>query len=240
MNNFQEIKKSWKTVESAKKLRLLCAKPNEKEHLSAWFFRLFSIYLTRICLVLGINSNQVTLLSFLSGLVGGIFFVGGHFLIGSLCFLLFYMFDNVDGEIARYKKTSSLFGNWLDIVVGHILYPYFFLSLGLGLFLNTNGWLFLFWGAVGAIAKLLERSVPKPEIPGAPQVDYSKKVVERGWRTWIGHIVKYPIMLPLAILASLFDKMNWFLTFIALYSLTFAFGKFYLAGLRQYQAEKNN
>lgn len=95
--------------------------------------RFFSIYLTRFFIRWNWTPNQVTLLSLVIGLAGVYFLACGHWAVGLLGLNLWYLFDHVDGEIARYTGKSSLSGYFFDTVVNFFVQPLTFLALGLGL-----------------------------------------------------------------------------------------------------------
>jgi len=97
--------------------------------------RPLSFYVTWVMLPLGFNANQVTLLSFLVGLISCVFFLTGFYgsIIGALLFNIFFVFDGVDGNIARLTGTTSFYGKYLDSKVGMTMdvLPYLFIGVGL-------------------------------------------------------------------------------------------------------------
>ncbi len=105
-----------------------------------------------------ISANQVTVLSLLAGIAGGLCLVRGT-TAGMFCgvagFLLANLLDECDGSVARATGTSSGFGSWLDTLIGCKVHAIFFFCLGIGLSRATGqqGW-FLVGGlaALGVIA----------------------------------------------------------------------------------------
>ncbi len=93
--------------------------------------RRISVHVTRYFLKLGIGANTATWMMIVAGLVGIVCCVP-HSIVatigGAIAFALFDVFDAVDGEIARWHRSCSTKGLYLD-KVGHLLvgYP----SLGL-------------------------------------------------------------------------------------------------------------
>ncbi len=87
------------------------------------FVRHFSLYITWLFVKMGINANTTTFLTILFGLFGAALCVP-HVLwlnvIGALLLVFEFVFDCVDGEIARWMKKSSLKGFFLDLV-SHLL-----------------------------------------------------------------------------------------------------------------------
>lgn len=80
-------------------------------------YRRLTTRITRYLVVTNIKANHVTVLSFLISLIGAYFFSLGayRFLVyGAIAIQLGYFLDIMDGEIARFKKQTSKFGQWLD------------------------------------------------------------------------------------------------------------------------------
>ena len=66
------------------------------------------------------SPNFVTILSFVFLIGSAVFFFKGLFLFGSLCYLMRYILDYIDGKVARLKNKSSKLGMYLDNVTGYI------------------------------------------------------------------------------------------------------------------------
>ena len=83
-----------------------------------------------------VTPNQVSIFSFLLGLVGAYFLYLGGFknvLIGASFAFAYNVLDMCDGIIARVKNLRSPLGHWLDGTFGFILSPLLLLSLAVGL-----------------------------------------------------------------------------------------------------------
>lgn len=145
-----------------------------------WSYRAFrsvSIYVTWLFLHTSITPNQVTILSLvIAG--GGLMMVGasspGVAVGGCVLLLVYHLLDRVDGEIARYRRTYSLYGVYLDNA-GHYL-------TGAGLLvaatyrlapMSADPQMIWLLGSIGAVASMLSR-VEKH----APFHLYSQYVVE--------------------------------------------------------------
>lgn len=95
-------------------------KGREDGFISAYLNRPISIRISALLARTPITANQVTLLSFLTGIVGAVFFaVGGYFsmVLGGCLVQLSSIIDGCDGDIARLKETVSAKGGWLDTVL---------------------------------------------------------------------------------------------------------------------------
>jgi phosphatidylglycerophosphate synthase len=67
----------------------------------------------------GFTPNQITIFSLIFGLVSAIFFLKGDYLnlvLGAITMELSFVFDCVDGKIARLKKTGTQFGAYWDFI----------------------------------------------------------------------------------------------------------------------------
>ncbi len=112
------------------------AKPNDgwvSRHLNRPVSTLFS----RLLAHTHITPNQVTLALVLPSLFTGYMFAqGGYwgFLIGGALFHLTSILDGVDGELARLKFKSSLYGKWLDFMCDNLAYLAALVGFFVGLF----------------------------------------------------------------------------------------------------------
>ncbi|MBI2651725.1 CDP-alcohol phosphatidyltransferase family protein [Candidatus Woesearchaeota archaeon] len=130
-------------VEPIKELRKICYKDSGKKR--PWYMELFtmkvSIYVTKLFLCTSIHADQVTMLMVLLVLLGS-----GMVAFGSIWAVFFgitlihftVVLDNVNGEVARYRKEGSLMGSFLEEFYHTISMPFIFFSLGYWIFLNTG------------------------------------------------------------------------------------------------------
>jgi len=122
--------------------------------------RPLSMPLTWAALALGLSANAVSYLSVLLSAAGGVLFSLPGFwppLGGALLLNGFSLFDCVDGNIARVRKTASPWGGWADAVMGFVAYTAVFLSTGVYAFLRTGWWPFLTVTGLTSSANLLTR-----------------------------------------------------------------------------------
>lgn len=115
-------KKKQSKLPSINELRRVCQSPymDPNGPLSEAFSRKtyykVSIYFTWLFLHTNITPNKVTLISFLLGMIASFFIAlpGYYPVIGVILYQFWFIFDIVDGEIARYRKLSSLTGAFID------------------------------------------------------------------------------------------------------------------------------
>ena len=109
--------------------------------------RHFSYPVTRVLVRTPITPNQITALSLVFGLAGGIICLKGDYLsilIGAVLFLICYVLDNCDGEIARLKNMRSRFGMRFDTFVDWLVHAVFFVCVGWGA-TDTTGQAWWLW-----------------------------------------------------------------------------------------------
>lgn len=101
-----------------------------------------------------VSANLVTTASLFSGLGACWYLTMGTYentLIGALLFLVCYILDNSDGDVARAKNQCSTFGKHYDTFVDWIVHSGFFICLGWGT-AQQSGQPFWFWlGVFGAV-----------------------------------------------------------------------------------------
>ena len=151
--------------EPIKELRKICQESRyENEGGMPWFernfYRRFSIYLTKLSLKIGISANQATLLSLISALFGGFFLIFAtnilYMLISALFFILCLVLDRVDGEIARYTKTTSKFGKHFDFMVGTFVHAYILACMTFGAYNVLHDPTIFAFGFLAVTLNLLE------------------------------------------------------------------------------------
>ncbi len=124
--------------ESIEELKRICFKSNY-EKLPAYpryVTHKISIRIVKLLLYSRITPNQITLSSVVVGIISSIMFASVtpiYFFIGALMLELYYIIDAVDGQLARYKKLSSMTGGYFDYISNYIVHPCVFFCIGLGL-----------------------------------------------------------------------------------------------------------
>ena len=124
--------------ESIEELKKICFKGNyEKLPIyPRYVTHKISIRIVKLLLHSSITPNQITSLSIVVGIISSIMFavaIPVYFLAGALILELYYVIDAVDGQLARYKKLSSMTGGYFDYVSNYIVHPCVFFCIGLGL-----------------------------------------------------------------------------------------------------------
>lgn len=120
-----------------------------------------------------ITPNQVTFLSLFLALLGHFFFATvfsfGGLVLGVAFVLLSFVFDSVDGQLARIRNSSSVIGGFLDFLMDEIKAVFLVTSLGYRLFYQNqlnNRWvavLYFFGPAIVASGVALTTFIRRPE-----------------------------------------------------------------------------
>ncbi len=131
-----------KIKENTKELINICQrreKPYEMEIYGRYLQ--ISIFFTRFALLLGISANSITFLNLLFMVISCFLVTNKNplfFLFGLLFYHIFTLIDCVDGEVARYNKSSSLKGQYFDEMLGEIYPPFLFGFSMIGIFLASK------------------------------------------------------------------------------------------------------
>jgi hypothetical protein len=86
---------------------------------TTFFVSPYSRYIARWAARRGLNPNQVTVFSMFLGVLAAAGFATGErwgLIAGALLLQAAFTFDCVDGQLARYTRTFSKFGAWLDSI----------------------------------------------------------------------------------------------------------------------------
>ena len=124
--------------------------------------RLPPFYLTWPFLKLRISANSATWFTTGVGLLGAGFLAYGEYwtaLVGAFLVNLWLVLDCVDGNIARYHKQCSKYGDFLDSVSGYVMLSTMFFATGIGIFRGGDSAVFLILGAGASIASIYPRLV---------------------------------------------------------------------------------
>lgn len=144
-------------VESIDELRKIC-QSHKKLPASEIFHRKISIYLTKLFLHTAVTANQITYLAMLLGIIVAFLFLFNNFyssLLAVLLFQLWALLDYVDGEIARYRGTSSILGLYLDRLNTSLVTPLIFLSISFRVYFELNNVVVFAFGFSSVISILL-------------------------------------------------------------------------------------
>ena len=104
-----------------------------------YYTRFISAPITALISFTSITPNMATLSMFFFGILGAVFLSLGDaysYILGGIFFQLLIIADTVDGELARFRGTSSLFGDYFDRLAHYATNPLCIIGIGLSLYLN--------------------------------------------------------------------------------------------------------
>ena len=110
--------------------------------------------ISRVLILTPLTPNQITTMSLILGVTGSFLFLNSeseYKILGALIFLISYIFDNCDGEVARFKNLTSNFGKSFDTFVDWVVHTVFFIILGYGTAQETGNNIWLWLGMIGSI-----------------------------------------------------------------------------------------
>jgi len=99
-----------------------------------------------------ITPNLITAVSFLIAVLSALFIIEGgsfNFLIAAILIHLSHVFDCMDGQMARYRKTSTASGSYFDRVTDQIQVTIWFGAVGYADYLQSGAVLPVFLSFVG-------------------------------------------------------------------------------------------
>lgn len=136
---------------------------NKKRHIgditNKYFRRNFSLHIAYFLAKRDTSPNSVTLTFFFLGLIANLLFIIPSFYT-AVSLLVIYeivrILDNVDGQLARFYGTSSVYGELLDIYTEMVIYSSFIAAFGMRLYIQTDHIIFLILGIFGVIAYVTE------------------------------------------------------------------------------------
>ncbi|MFH0772034.1 MAG: CDP-alcohol phosphatidyltransferase family protein [Candidatus Omnitrophota bacterium] len=118
--------------------------------------------LTKFFIKLNLHPNYITLLGGSAGILAFFIFCIGtraSFIIGAVFFEFFYILDNCDGEVARAKGLTSVFGSWLDTFTDTLVHVLAFAGIAIGLSRFTQNPILLLAGLAAMIGVFLSSFV---------------------------------------------------------------------------------
>ena len=134
MSLLQEYKSSLKKIEV-------------EEIFDLYFYRSFAFLLVKGIYNTSITPNQLTVISMIFGVLGGICYsFGSHkaIMAGAILYLLYDVFDCSDGQLARLKKNGTAVGRILDGLSDYVVSIALYIGIGFG-FANNSSNPFMMW-----------------------------------------------------------------------------------------------
>ena len=141
------------------------AKRNEikKDLFPFYVIRPISYVLTVPLLYTDISANCVTVISLFFTIIGFVLLSFGKLMylqiLGWVFFFLWNVFDNIDGNIARYRKTTSPNGDLLDTLGGYLAICLTLLGMGAAAYFESGHYFYFVIGGASAVSTLIPRTL---------------------------------------------------------------------------------
>jgi len=106
-----------------------------------YIIRKISGFISGLLVRTPVTPNQVTIISLILGIVSAVFFShGAHTctIIAGVFYFISTVFDQCDGEVARFKHMESDFGRIFDIIVDSIVNAAIVIGITIAIY-KTNG-----------------------------------------------------------------------------------------------------
>jgi hypothetical protein len=118
-----------------------------EEIFDLYFYRPLAFLLVKVIYGTSITPNQLTVISMIFGVFGGICYSFGTSkacLVGAILYLLYNVVDCSDGQLARLKKNGTNIGRILDGVADYVVSFALYVGIGFG-YANNSANPFLIW-----------------------------------------------------------------------------------------------
>lgn len=136
----------------------LAFKALEIEELAdVYFFRPLGFVAARLAAALRTTPTQVTILSTVVGVAGGLLLCNERFaLLGFALLIVYSILDSADGQLARLTGRVTELGRVLDGVGGYITHAAIYIGIVAGLVPSNATGRILVWAALAAIANAIQ------------------------------------------------------------------------------------
>ena len=206
------------------------------------FYRIAGIYIAeKINKHTSITPNQITLFSFFLALLASYFIYIGKYpylIFSSFLIVLAHVLDYADGSLARIKGTSNTFGRWLDMFTDQFALVILFYAAIMSVFRDTGDYVVLIYGPLGLIASLIISLIYSTFLrlhsEGLDEIENEKK--KSRFLTNF-YYTEFLIFLLFA-LACLFNMINEFLIFCAVYGWIFLIVVFVKLSIKAYNLRR--
>ena len=217
---------------------------DKNELIGYYIIRPLSFYPTAAFMNHGFTANQTTWISIVALLFGGVLLsIGNYFaaVAGAALLNVWLVLDFVDGNIARYERSSSRYGELLDALGAFLAHMVFF-AAGIGFYFSGNeqldsnfAWgnypaVILILGAVASLAAIWIRLVYHKFRNTFPESDFEKhEVVKVQETSSVSAVILYTghnlvnlsgLLLPLLLASALLNMIDIFIVLLAVANMS--------------------
>jgi len=109
-----------------------------------WFNLRFAVFIANYT---SLTPRMLTWIGFFSALVASYFFFKGYIIIGAVLYFGRYLFDQIDGDVARLKKDPSRWGTYLDNWTGRVAFGINAFAFTFGQFIQAREMIWIIMGS---------------------------------------------------------------------------------------------
>ena len=128
-----------------------------------YVIRPISYVLTVPLLYTGVSANCITVISIFFTMIGFALLSFGKLMymqiLGWVFFFLWNVFDNIDGNIARYKKATSPNGDLLDTLGGYMAISLTLLGMGAAAYFESGQYIWFVIAGASSVSTLIPRTL---------------------------------------------------------------------------------
>lgn len=233
-----------------KELREICQikEEDKRPNCIGYFYRRVSIYITAYLIKTNITANQVSGITFIFGLLGALFLSFGQYnyrIFGGIILCFYVLFDNVDGEVARYRKyfgqsLENPSGKFCETMNHNLTTVLVLLSISFSLFKVTSDIRVFIFGFLASFCFTLSwtiRLYVQAYSLGTAENNFKYSINDRKiiiifqkmWKT-IFNFFSYTFVPTMVLIMAVLDRLY---LFIVLYSIYLFFYTIYL-GITSY------
>ncbi len=136
-------------IETERKVEQLSGTSLDSPIIDRYIIRRISGFISGFLVKTPITPNQVTITSLVFGIASAVFFLHGThtwIIIAGVLYFISTVFDQCDGEVARYKQMESDFGRAFDIVVDSIVNAAIVAGITCALYKSSGSWFIIIIG----------------------------------------------------------------------------------------------
>jgi len=190
-----------------------------------------------------VSPNFITLSNILFGiLVSALILLGTRlslFLFG-ISVILFYIFDEVDGALARFKSQTSLFGKWIDECGDRIVMNVWYIMIAIHLYLKTEEVFFLIAVLVLFSGEYIYNYFVSTSIDYFKNFDLrftsNIQVMQSPLSKFLLSFLSVDMKLSFIIISAWINKLEYFILFYAVY-INIIWILFFLSYFKEYLTE---
>ena len=198
-------------VEVEKKIEQSSGTSLDSPIIDRYIIRKISGFITGFLVKTPVTPNQVTIISLVIGIVAAVFFSHGthtYTIIAGVLYFISTVFDQCDGEVARFKHMESEFGRAFDIIVDSIVNTAIVSGVAFALYKTSGSGFHIIIGLLAIIG--ISISILLTTYFG------KENKIETGTREMLDKLNNKDFFYIIMLASVIFNQMIWFLLIMAI------------------------